>query len=91
MVQIAEVGRIFQFIPTRGSVLPFFFPERECIGYYTPGSWVELTVYKFNTLPLYKKEWVVHSRRPISQGPYTFPLKAVYEHAHIINTAQGMH
>ena len=29
-------GRNFQFIPTRGSVLPFFFPERECIGNYTP-------------------------------------------------------
>ena len=25
-------GHIFQFIPTWGSVLPFFFPERECIG-----------------------------------------------------------
>ena len=25
-------GCIFQFIPTRGSVLPFFFSEWECIG-----------------------------------------------------------
>ena len=37
-------GRIFQFIPTRGSMLPFFFPEREFIGYYTPDSWVVFTV-----------------------------------------------
>ena len=35
---------IFQFIPTRGSVLPFFSPKRECIGNYNPNSWVVLTV-----------------------------------------------
>ena len=28
-------GHIFQFIPTRGSVLPFFFPERGCIWNYS--------------------------------------------------------
>jgi len=31
-VRIAEGGgRIFQFIPTRGSALTFFFPEREVL------------------------------------------------------------
>ena len=37
-------GRIFQFIATRGSVLTFFFPDRECIGNYTPNSRVVLPV-----------------------------------------------
>ena len=60
-VQIAELARgayfvVFQFILTRGSVLPFFFPERECFGNYPSNSRGVLTVYKFNTLPLYKKE-----------------------------------
>ena len=35
--------------------IAILFPERECIGNYTPKSWAVLTVYKFNTLPLYKK------------------------------------
>ena len=54
-VQIAEGGVFFQFIPTRDSVLPFFFPEQECIGNYIPNSWLVLTVYGFNTPLLYKK------------------------------------
>ena len=33
-----------------------FFPERECIGNYTPNSWVVLTIYNFNTLLLYKEK-----------------------------------
>ena len=49
-------GRFFQIIPTRGSVLPFFFPERKCLGNYPSNSRGVLTVYKFNTLPLFKKE-----------------------------------
>ena len=46
---------ILQLIPTRGNVLPFIFPERECIGNYPSNSRYVLTVYNFNTLPLYKK------------------------------------
>ena len=49
-------GGIFQFNPTRGSVLPFFFPKRECIGNYPSNSRGMLTVYEFNTFPLYKKK-----------------------------------
>ena len=50
---------LLQFIPTRSSVLPFFFPEQELIGNYIPSiNWVVLTVYKFNTLLLYKKECI---------------------------------
>ena len=41
-------GCNFQFILTRGSA--------KCIGSYLSNRWVVLTVYKFNTLPLYKKE-----------------------------------
>ena len=52
-MQIAE-GRIFQFIPTRGHSV--CFPERECIGNYTPNSWVVLTIDNFNTLLLYKEK-----------------------------------
>ena len=48
-------GHFFQFIPTKGSVLTFFFPGSECIGNHTLNCWIVLTVYKFNTLPLYKK------------------------------------
>ena len=33
-----------------------FFPERECIGNYTPNSWVVLTIDNFNTLLLYKEK-----------------------------------
>ena len=53
---------IFPSILTRGGVLPFFFPEQECIGNYTPNSRVVLAVYNFNTLPLYKKNayYIVH-------------------------------
>ena len=42
--------------------MPFFFPEQECIGNYTPNSRVVLAVYNFNTLPLYKKNayYIVH-------------------------------
>ena len=57
----------FQFIPTRGSVLSFFFPERECIGNYPSNSRGRLAVYKFNTLPLYKKNeiymYTIHSSK----------------------------
>ena len=59
MVQIAEGGRINQFIPTRGSVFPFFFQKQECIGNYVSNSRVVLIVYNFNALPLYKKEWPI--------------------------------
>ena len=44
-------GCIFQFIRTRDSVLPFFFPET---GNYTLSSWVVLKVYKSNALLLCK-------------------------------------
>ena len=44
-------GRIFQFIPTRCSVLTFF-QEQECIGNCTPNG----RVFNFNTLTLYKKK-----------------------------------
>ena len=47
----------FQFILTRGSVLSFFFPERECIGNHPSNSQGVLTVYKFNTLPLKKNSY----------------------------------
>ena len=52
-------GRIFQFIATRGSVLTFFFPDRECIGNYTPNSRVVLPVYNFNIILLYEKKWLI--------------------------------
>ena len=48
-------GRIFQFIPTRGSVLPFYFPEQECIRNYSSNSRGVWTKYKFSTLSLYKR------------------------------------
>ena len=76
-------GRIFQFIPTRGHSV--CFPERECIGNYTPNSRVVLTVYNFNTLPLYKKEvdwWVSDGwahRRYIKSSPNSFYPNAIHK------------
>ena len=69
------LGRIFQFIPTRGSVLPFFFPARECIGNCPSNSRGVLTVHKFNTLPLYKKECIMYTvqTRLLTQVKITFP------------------
>ena len=64
-------GWIFQFILNRGSVIPFFFLERECIWYYPLGSWL-LTLYKCNILPLYKKEWSVYMKWNL------IPKKRVY-------------
>ena len=52
-------GRTFQFIPTRGSVFPFFFQKQECIGNYVPNSRVVLILCNFNALLLYKKEWPI--------------------------------
>ena len=47
----------FPIHPVSRQCIAIFLPERECIGNYTPISRVVLTVYDFNTLPLYKKEW----------------------------------
>ena len=47
--------------PCQGASIGAGFIENErseCIGNYPSDSWGVMTVYKFNTLPLYKKEWV---------------------------------
>ena len=41
--------------------MPFFFPEQECIGNNPSNSRGVLRVYKFSTLPLYKKRIVITS------------------------------
>ena len=53
-VQIAE-GSVFSNSSRLKAVYCHFFPERECIGNYTPNIQVILTVYDFNALQLHKK------------------------------------
>ena len=48
----------FPIHPVSRQCIAIFLPERECIGNYTPNSRLVLTVYKFNTLPLYKKKLI---------------------------------
>ena len=67
-----RVGCIFQFLPTQGSILPFFFPERECIGNYPSDSWGVMTVYIFHTLPLYKRECILPKNLDIWDQKSTF-------------------
>ena len=57
-MQIAE-GAYFPIHPDLRQRIAILFPERECIGNYPSNSRGVLTVYKFNTLPLYKKRIVV--------------------------------
>ena len=57
-------GHIFQFIPTRGSVLPFFFPERECIGNYplnSRGCIDSIHINSIHSRSLKKNVWYVIS------------------------------
>ena len=57
-MKVMQVVQAIQVIQVRDSrqCIAILFSERECIENYTHSSRVVLTVYRFNTLLLYKKE-----------------------------------